>query len=122
MQYHFEKYNRPPRGKTSDPTTISLTQSGAIGLSAAFYQQQEIHRFAYVHFFYDPLAKALALVFATEKAKNGYKISPNPSSGATISAVALFRKFNLSPIRHKGRYTWKKQTIKGIGTAFIIEL
>ena len=80
-------------------------------------------RYKYVILYFDEEKKAIGIQFSTNdnephkftiiKSKQGY--------GGNIVATSFFKKHNIDPQIHKGKYDWKKIKTQ-FGKLFVIEL
>ncbi len=116
--YKFERYTgKYIRGDDK----ISIQKSGLVRLSAGFCNKTHAMDYNYSVLFYDSLKKAIAFQFTNLKEEGALRITKDRNA-ATISAKSFISAYHLNSKNNFHRYSWKKESVPGIGEVFIINL
>ena len=120
MDYNFTKFENT-HGRYEN--RITITSSKSIGFPTKFYEENKIDSYKYVILYFDVEKRAIGIQFSTDdnephkftiiKSKDGY--------GGGIVATSFFRKHEIDPKLHKGKYDWQKVETQ-FGKLFVIEL
>ncbi len=110
VNYNFVKFDGVyHRGDNN----IAINKSGLIRLSSGFCR--EIGTLTkYIVLFFDVKNNLIAFKLTNVQEKGALKISPDKDAG-TVSAKSFFSANQLDLNKISGRFTWKKQTVVGLG-------
>ncbi|HWA51697.1 MAG TPA: hypothetical protein VG895_01420 [Patescibacteria group bacterium] len=103
---------------------ITITSNKSFGLPTKFYIDEQVGNNNYLVIYYDENKKVVALHFTNlEEEPNKFTIMKNPEGkGASVIATSFFKTYNIDTKAIKGRYTWEKRELEGIGVVYIIKL
>jgi hypothetical protein len=103
---------------------ITITRSHSFGLPTKFYKDNSLDDYKTVELYWDGETRAVGLKFTNEiGGHDRFAITKHPGGfGGSVLAKSFFTTYGLSPDKYRGRYTWKKENIEGVGELFIIEL
>lgn len=120
MNYNFSKFEST---HSRYEARITITSSKSIGFPTKFYNENKIDRYKYVILYFDEEKKAIGIQFSIDE-KEPHKftiIKSKTGYGGSIVATSFFKKHEIDPKIHKGKYDWQKVKTP-FGELFVIEL
>jgi hypothetical protein len=118
--YNFTKF---VRDNIVGDTRISITRASAIRFTTGFIKLNSFGDYKYTLLYYDSQNQAIGIQPTNKQQKEAFKITSEGKSGAaSISVTSFLKANNIDPKKYNGRYEWHKESLKGIGELYIIDL
>ena len=119
MNYNFKKFEST-HGRYE--SRITITSSNSIGFPTKFYKDNNIGQYKYVVLFFDKDNQAIGIKFTADKNEpHKFSIISQTGYGGSVVVTSFFKKHEIDPKKHKGKYDWKKVKTD-FGKLFVFEL